>query len=281
MKKVVSILLLLALCISLCACGGLAQGNSKQALIGEWKSVRYNASFDFRSDGTGTVCNKDGSMQGFSWKYDKELKCYLLAMSQTFTITLQSRDGIAYFEFDKQLFYRTKDYDTGLDWYIKDIEALSLEKVKERTQNYTKIELGKAYPLNDVHYGEGQQSGTYSIVFKDVKYVNDEILLYADITNVKEATGSTTSYETSAYYYAYPMGEFLEVDYFNSYFAEIGQDSICVFPYPGETKSAISKIVLGSDLIETIEKCGVAYGIIELNLDGSVYYLDLSEHIKE
>ena len=58
MKKIISLLLALVLCLSLCACGNNANSKKTETLInaisGEWVNVNDMDRYVFQQDGTGT-----------------------------------------------------------------------------------------------------------------------------------------------------------------------------------------------------------------------------------
>lgn len=96
MKKIISIVLILIMCLGLYACDGSEapdddqterdQSSSKNEILGEWTLFEYGISVTFLKDGTGT--DNGGSI--FTWKYNEDLKYY--------TIAVQTEDGVSTFD---------------------------------------------------------------------------------------------------------------------------------------------------------------------------------------
>ena len=104
MKKALSLILALVLCLSLCACGESSQGvveDSKDVdIVGEWKGVTGGI-FTFKNDGT-----LDISGETAEWWYDDDEECYNLSYDGvTLSFTIEEDDGMPFFEIDGDRFY--------------------------------------------------------------------------------------------------------------------------------------------------------------------------------
>ena len=131
MKKFVTLLLVAVMCLSLVACGGESETtktsndnitekdntnqsskketSGKDAIIGEWKAT----------DGTAFVFEKGGTAQfngkEITWKYDKELKCYVLPLKVTMSVNIEIEDDIRFFQIMDTRYYDIDDYEKGAE----------------------------------------------------------------------------------------------------------------------------------------------------------------------
>lgn len=68
-KKILSIVLLVAMCISLCACGEKKSDFTEELTSGVWKKVLMNkGTLMFNEDGTGKMTTDIGAPTDFKWK---------------------------------------------------------------------------------------------------------------------------------------------------------------------------------------------------------------------
>lgn len=121
MKKIISLLLALVLCLSLCACGESSQGvveDSKDtAIVGEWKSLEGSALI-FDRDGTvaiGYVLAEGIDIEDIenlnlpaapTWLYDENKGCYTLtADGMSFDIVIEEADDGLSFDFNGVRYY--------------------------------------------------------------------------------------------------------------------------------------------------------------------------------
>lgn len=119
MKKILSLFLIFWLCLSLIACGVTSETDRKlskkeKEIVGTWVSPQL-FTIKFKKDGTGTVADSSPNSK-FTWKYDKELKCYSVAMSSEdgvktfdFTIHKTKNSDVSYIIINGEFFYRTED----------------------------------------------------------------------------------------------------------------------------------------------------------------------------
>lgn len=161
MKKLVALLLVAVMCLSLVACGGenettktsndsitekdntnqssKKETSGKDAIIGEWKAT----------DGTAFVFEKGGTAQfngkEITWKYDKELKCYVLALKVTMSVNIEIENDIRFFQIMDTRYYDIDDYEKGAELE----KQAAMEELNGYTEGKTKIEAGKSYDLGN------------------------------------------------------------------------------------------------------------------------------------
>ncbi len=94
MKKLISILLVLIMCLSLVACGEKGGANS---VIGKWRYEKLQVDLVIKSDKTGSM-TKGGDTIEFTWKFSSESNLLLL------TSTDGEIEEVNYFEDDDTLY---------------------------------------------------------------------------------------------------------------------------------------------------------------------------------
>ena len=166
MKKIVTLLLVGVICLSFVACGNKGNNNNEnkdfklvdkntQVIIGTWKSTSMYP-LTFNDDKTGTFYYQ-GKNYDFTWTYNEELKCYVVASSglyATSNFLLKNENGVTYLECSDAKLYRESDFEGVLQKYIEK-RQIDLEN-HFFLGNLTKIELGKQY-----------NSGNCSITFTE------------------------------------------------------------------------------------------------------------------
>ncbi len=73
MKKAVALILVLVICLGLCACGGEKEAKWS-FIIGTWE-FENGYSLEFKEDNTGVMRKGDEELK-ITWKYDEELDCF-------------------------------------------------------------------------------------------------------------------------------------------------------------------------------------------------------------
>ena len=106
MKKALSLILALVLCLSLVACGG-SNASAEKAIVGEWVCTEEALKIQFNEDKTG-ILTDDGYENEITWKYDAELECYVFTYGVALTIKLETVDGIEQFDCDGYTFVRAE-----------------------------------------------------------------------------------------------------------------------------------------------------------------------------
>ena len=109
MKKAISLLLALVMCLSLCACGG---GNSaEKAIIGEWKILDGSDVLIFNEDGT-----VDRNGEKLDWWYDSDGERYCISyFGMTFNFVIQTENDIRFFTIENVPYYHADDYDKAIE----------------------------------------------------------------------------------------------------------------------------------------------------------------------
>lgn len=137
MKRVLSLILVLTLCIGLCACGDMAA--AKKAIVGEWYATDSDANYVvFNSDGTGKriADNTDN----FKWKYDRELECYTLLFNSSVSATIQEKDGMKQLTINETTYVRSEDHEQVYGKYLDELQKQQ-EKLREEGNNIVKKQL--------------------------------------------------------------------------------------------------------------------------------------------
>ena len=100
MKKTISLLLALVLCLSLCACG-----NSKNPIIGEWISDQ-GVTVAFYEDGTCTVGDVEAT-----WSYDETTELCTIHLELSITFSIEKNNGVRFFTvWGMTTYYHADDY---------------------------------------------------------------------------------------------------------------------------------------------------------------------------
>ena len=128
MKKALSLILALVMCLSLCACGGGKQSNETQAtkvpektpetaILGKWVDISDDVnSLQFNEDKT-AVMTTHGGDSPLKWRYDTEQACYYIIItdhagnSTEMPFTLEATDRGEQFVFDSRVFVRKAAQD--------------------------------------------------------------------------------------------------------------------------------------------------------------------------
>lgn len=77
MKKLIALALIIAMCLSLVACGG---EESTVPVVGHWRFEKTQIDLVIKSDKTGTL-SKGDNMVEFTWKFSEESGLLLLTSS--------------------------------------------------------------------------------------------------------------------------------------------------------------------------------------------------------
>ena len=105
MKKVLSLILVLVLCLSIVACGN-SKTKAEKAIVGTWVcEEEEELKIVFNEDKTG-ILTDDGQEHDITWKYDAELECYIFTYGVALAIKLETVDGIDQFDCDGYTFIR-------------------------------------------------------------------------------------------------------------------------------------------------------------------------------
>ncbi len=205
MKKVISLLLALVMCLSLCACGDgndtlettpNAENESTsrfeenevteepeidKEILGEWYYVKSTAiiTLTFNEDGTG-VHDQEGTETAFTWKYDEELNCYTIALGAVISATVENIDGIEQLIIGDGYCVRAEYYTDAHEDYlasttVPEIILPTMEGLTAESNNPTE-EQGEAlympyigkWVCSDGYYVIVNEDGT--IVYNDVEY---------------------------------------------------------------------------------------------------------------
>lgn len=122
MKKVISLLLVLVLCLSLCACGG-EDGEStkppeaqveKLNLVQEWKTISDGQTVEFDADG---YFHLNGS--SYPYEYDKEASLVIIDAGIRFNCPVSLVDGVYRIEIDGEEVVPASEYERLHEEYAR------------------------------------------------------------------------------------------------------------------------------------------------------------------
>ena len=89
MKKAISLLLVLVMCLFLVACDG-GNASAEKALIGQWQSLEDGDIIEFKEGGTGVWYE-----QSFEWDYEKaDQKYSMTVIGMTVTFKIVEENGV-------------------------------------------------------------------------------------------------------------------------------------------------------------------------------------------
>lgn len=281
MKKFVTLLLVAVMCLSLVACGGESETtktsndnitekdntnqsskketSGKDAIIGEWKAT----------DGTAFVFEKGGTAQfngkEITWKYDKELKCYVLPLKVTMSVNIEIEDDIRFFQIMDTRYYDIDDYEKGAELE----KQVVMEEFNGYTEGKTKIEVGKSYDL-----GNGIMFEFLSASIMD----NNDVCINATFTseslyNVGMLLGEVYRYDTYCVYDDFYVS--------NSGSVMVWEDKdgkLLDIDGSGTVERVLTVYEAENDYHASLDRiiamiCCVEFGETE-------YYMDLSEYLK-
>ena len=142
MKKALSLLLALVLCLSLCACGGgnntpkttkapteTATDFTKELTFGLWKKVLTNsATLLFNEDGTGTMSFFKGGSNTFKWQMSGTTISVITEQNKEYTYTVDSSKGYYRLLTDDGLSYvKETNYNAERQEVITQLSADAVE----------------------------------------------------------------------------------------------------------------------------------------------------------
>ena len=94
MKRMFAMLLILAMAISLAACGGGQEADPSMALVGKWKNEAGDV-MEYLADGTGTCALGASGTRPCTWKYDADGDRFVInySTSDDFAVVSKSENG--------------------------------------------------------------------------------------------------------------------------------------------------------------------------------------------
>ena len=309
MKKTISLLLALVLCLSLCACGGgndlpetkgyeesntsteSKVGKSEETeetepsvdILGEWHLVSStDYALIFNDDGTG-VCKFTGGETSFTWKYDEELKCYTVALNNVVSVKPEVVDGIEQFTFGASYCVRPEHHAEAHDAYLAEQEAqqgnVLKDAIRAEIEGKTLAQFNTSYKMSDnVEISIiGWEVGTHNIRGADCA----GIWLTVEIKNL---TGSNIQWTEIApvegdawvvYGNSISQGSCIFYEYFNT---DESGTLVKTFPANDTVKCLVNVAGNSYDNFEaSVDTFGYVLGFISFTFDGVEYYLDLAD----
>lgn len=257
MKKVIALILLVALCLTMGACNK-KEPVMKKEIVGEWMSPCVNAAATFLDDGTGFL--EYNGKKNITWCYDAERDLYIISGDEKFEAKVGKEYDMDFLSAMDTDFYRPDDYDKAYTLMI----SKRLEDISVFTENMTKIELNKRYDLLNA----------VTIEFTEVtKHENDkELLVSYTITNNRNepVTEGLTSQSNGKGYFA---DQSVAADLSRSFqWAEsLGA---------GESQSRTLVLMHHENILSTVNRHDMVIGAICFEFSGQNYYFDLSDWLK-
>lgn len=278
MKQVLSLFLTLTLCVSLFACRSVNSSNNQDnthessqttgseghgsmadytnAIVGEWKAFEGNQSILFVEDGTGKWND-----ESFTWKYDTDLSCYVIATSTIQTTSIKVEDDNKYLTLSDIKYYTPSHFQILLETFHQDHD----NEIAQILNGMTKLEVGKQLKSD---------SPSLSSVFSGVSWENSNILISFEVTN------NSPSWHD---------GVLLEYCQWNGFcFTDYGKTPVGMSMWSvtridtGETMPVTYYMsISGPGNIQTaIDLYGELIGIIYFEYNGTTYYIDFSDYLK-
>ena len=309
MKKAISLLLALVLCLSLCACGGgndtpetkgnegintpteSQVGKSEETeetepsvdILGEWHLVSStDYALIFNDDGTG-VRKFNGGETSFTWKYDEELKCYTVALENIVSVKPEVVDGIEQFTFGASYCVRPEHHAEAHEAYLAEQEAQQGNDLKDairaEIEGKTLAQFNTPYKMSDnVEITiAGWEVGTHNIRGTDCA----GIWLTVEVKNLTDSDMKWTELPIVEgdmwviHGNSISQGSCVFYEYFNS---DDSGTLVSTFP-ANETVKCLVNVAGNSydDFDASVETFGYVMGFISFTFDGIEYYLDLAD----
>jgi len=266
MKKRIVLILVLALCLPLTACGG-----SSETIIGQWHSILSERSvITFNKDGTGDINGNASS--DFTWTYREEEKLIVIDTSQSITLPLDNDGRFDYFELDGVRYYRSEEHTEAELSYI---HLMRQEEIGKIVNGMTKIELNTKYAYTD---------GLY-ITFTDVILSTDktQLMLEAEFTNSGDTAIIVSDLKIPYRSHYYRPDGFPAFHATMRWYVIDASDSVDaeykdLVVSPGTTAAGYTIANIVNGIPEILEVYKKFYGVLCFDF-GNGYYIDLSAYI--
>lgn len=191
MKKALSLVLALVMCLSLCACGN-GEKSAKKAILGTWGIVGDAESMVFTEDGKATYGSDE-----YDWWYDKDTEKYFLSVyGITFSFVIEEDEYGRFFTADGEKFYYEENNsrkesgdsevgshdhefgewesvkeatctETGMQQRVcecGEVETQEIETVPHVYENMVCVNCGENEPISEGFFYEKNSDGTGYIV---------------------------------------------------------------------------------------------------------------------
>lgn len=265
MRKFLSVLMAIFICLSCTACGNFSSSKNDAestsdghaaAIVGIWKSTTYYM-LTFDNDKTGTLL-RDNVYEDFTWHYNEDLSCYEIATSAFASAViafLKTEDGTDYLVISDNKLYREEDFVDIFNEYIELYQT----------------ELAGKYPAEKIKFNSPYDVESLVITFTNLVIENNKMNLYIEVTN----NGTETLYNCP-----------VEVGYRHEYLRDTiyGGSAIGIeFSFnqshiePGETGIFTANIA-NSNIIDCVTVFETIVGAATCSFDHTSYYIDLSEY---
>ena len=296
MKRIFVCLLVLMVCLSLCACGNdaaMEKYKEYEALIGYLESGDYESAYreldrltgkkdngeekailgnwistgayeiTFREDGTVEVYGAGRKIDG-TWAYSSDLGCYTIATTQgNYSAFLKEEENIPYVECFGAKLYEREVFETKMKPNLE----TARQELEEKIASGVKIELGTEYTA-------GKTAVSLNLVLEE-----GDLWVYATVTNHGTESIEGIGGEQCPLYVGFKTEVY---DYGNWSTIRMGIEVDFTFVdevttiQPGET--AVLKAKLCSRVGKMLENYGVVLGYAACSIGEDSYYLDFSDY---
>ena len=262
MKKIIAILLVLAICGSFIGCSE-REKISKTDIVGEWMSPAVNAAATFREDGAGEL-TLNGT-DGVTWEYDVDKDLYLVKadkLEKTYNVTFAVEYEMPILTIDGIDFYRPDDYDKALTLLI----SRRYEDITEHTVDMKKVEINKVYDLNN----------GVTITFTDVAVTKSDLgdglnLKFQIMNNRTDRVTDGLTLGLNFRYYLFDQNDVISKTDHMVLAAYVDAESACEGTFP---------IPLDFQTEKTVSRYGRVIGAVTFEMYGVNYFIDLSDYFR-
>ena len=260
MKKIIAILLLLAIFCSMTTACNTPEVEYKADIVGEWMSPAVNAAAVFNEDGTGELTLN--GIHTATWTYQPDTGKYEVSADKVYSATFATEYDMPILTIGGINFYRPDDYDKAYTLLI----SRRYEEVIELTAEMTKLQLDAVYDI----------ANGVTIEFTDIRISSTEesdglLLEYRILNNRTDAITEPLYIEPFAkLFLADSQGAVERSEHMmlaTSVDGNSAHTGARIFPFQAATE-------------KTLERFGRVIGAVTIELYGKYYYIDLADYFR-
>lgn len=262
MKKIISVLLALCLCIGLSACAGsnFQEKEMKTDIVGEWIAVNGNAAATFYEDGTGVL--EHNGKQNVTWMYNPDSNRYSVAGDGTVQAFVGKEYDMPYMSMMDMDFYHLDDYDNAYTLML----SRRCEDILELTSDMVKISVDETYDL-----ANGMTIQFTAVSVSDTAENDGLQLDYTVMNHRVESVNDPITLDLSAKFYLTEEPKAINMNQSFSLFESMKGES-------GYSDSI--RFSLLAKVEDTVSKYGMVIGALYFEMYGQQYYIDLADCFK-